>query len=80
MQEQQLSGVVWGMLMARAEELRQLDAAPRVLRQAITMRSTGGRLFGSPIDQLVGFLGMLSSPHKPRKTRGGSAEADRIAV
>ncbi len=75
-----MPGGLWATLAARADELRRL-AAPRVLRRAITMRSMEGIPFGSPIDQLVAYLGMLASPGPgPKKTRPPEPEADRIAV
>jgi hypothetical protein len=78
MQRQQMPGVLWKQLVARAEQLRSLDASVGVLRKAITMRTMEGVFFGSPLDQLAAYLGMISAPGL-RKTKA-EPEGERIAV
>lgn len=69
---------VWLKLVARANELRHL-ASPRPRRKATTMRAMETALFGSPIDRLVGILGMLATSG-PGLVRTRPPAAERIAV
>lgn len=79
MEKLEMPGSLWAEVSARADELRRC-ASPRVLRTAITMRSTEGALFGSPIDQLAAYLGLFASSGPGLKRTTGASATDRVAV